>query len=78
LRFGAAEPREPTGGFTFDQRLERLAKKGRPFVNISQLLSPGEQFIIKSYRRTHPIFSEAPNIASSDAHFHAHSPAKLG
>jgi hypothetical protein len=72
LRFGAAKPRQSTGRFTFDQRFECLAKKGRPFVNISQLLSLGEQFIVESYGRTHQICSKAPNIASSDAHIHAY------
>jgi hypothetical protein len=57
LRFGTAKPRKPTGGLAFDQRFESLAKKGRLFVNVGQLLGLGEQFIIESYRRTHVIFS---------------------
>jgi hypothetical protein len=43
----STKSRKPTRSLAFDQRFERLPKKRRLLVNIGQLLSRGEQFIVE-------------------------------
>src|ERR1700685_3105142 len=71
MRFGAAEPRQPTSGLTFDQRLQRFPYHRGFLRDAGKFLRLGKQVVVNGDRGSHSGNSVASNIASSDAHFHA-------